>query len=126
MKQAVISTLGILLILPLVAWPISKLAKRVRKGSTKSLTSLGASVQALTQMFQGVRTVKAFRGEERELENYRDLNEQYMTDAMRMVRHIALTHTWSAFFGTAGVDMVSINWTSTVEASPTTWSLVTR
>ena len=106
--HAPIPTLGILVILPLVGFPISKLAKRVRKGSTRSLTSLGASVQALTQMFQGVRTVKAFRGEERELENYRVLNQRYMDDAMRMVRHIALTHTWTAFFGTAGLAVLTV------------------
>ncbi|MGB0873472.1 MAG: metallophosphoesterase, partial [Solirubrobacterales bacterium] len=38
---------------------------------TRSLTKLGSSVQVLSQMFQGIRTVKAFRAEERELENFR-------------------------------------------------------
>jgi ABC-type multidrug transport system fused ATPase/permease subunit len=58
-------------------------SRRVRKGSKKSLASLGDSVQSLTQMFQGVRTVKAFGGEEREIERYRALNQTYLasTDA---------------------------------------------
>ncbi len=100
--QAPWATLGILLVLPLVAWPVKKLSSRVRKGSTKSMTSLGSSVQVLSQMFQGIRTVKSFGGEERELERYRDINESYLRTSMRMVRAIAMTHAWTAFYSVAG------------------------
>jgi ABC-type multidrug transport system fused ATPase/permease subunit len=106
--QAPLPTLGILVAMPLLVWPVSRLARKVRRGSTKSLTTLGTSVQALAQMFQGVRTVKSFRGEERELERYHDLNEEYLRNSMRMVRHIALTHTWTAFFSTAGVAVLTL------------------
>ncbi|MEM7311139.1 MAG: ABC transporter ATP-binding protein [Planctomycetota bacterium] len=101
-------TLGVILCLPILAWPVSRLARKVRRGSTRSLTTLGASVQALSQMFLGVRTVKAFGGEARELERYREINETYMKDSMRMVRHIALTHTWTAFFGAAGLAVLTL------------------
>jgi ABC-type multidrug transport system fused ATPase/permease subunit len=101
-------TLGIILVLPVMIWPVSRLSKKVRRGSTKSLTTLGTSVQALAQMFQGVRTVKSFRGEERELEGYRAINQKYLKDSMRMVRHIAMTHTWTAFFSTAGVAVLTL------------------
>ena len=67
---APLPTLSVLLVLPLIAVPIAVLGRRVRKRSTKSLSSLGAAVQVLTQMFSGIRTVKAFRAEERELERY--------------------------------------------------------
>ena len=100
--------LGILLCLPILAWPVSRLARKVRRGSTRSLATLGTSVQALSQMFQGVRTVKAFRGEERELERYRGINEEYLNTSMKMTRHIALTHTWTTFFSTAGLAVVTL------------------
>jgi ABC-type multidrug transport system fused ATPase/permease subunit len=99
-------TLGVLLVLPLALFPITRLTRRVRKGSKKSLSSLGESVQSLTQMFQGVRTVKAFGGEEREIERYRGLSESYLKNTMRMVRAIALTHAWAVFFSTAGVTVL--------------------
>jgi ABC-type multidrug transport system fused ATPase/permease subunit len=101
-------TLGIMVVLPLLLWPVSRLSSKVRRSSTKSLTTLGASVQALSQMFQGVRTVKAFRGEERELQRYQELNDNYLKTSMRMVRHIAMTHTWTAFFSTAGLAVLTL------------------
>jgi len=96
-------TTGVIVCLPIALWPISRIARRVRKGSRKSLGNLGDSVQSLTQMFQGVRTVKAFGGEEREIERYRELNQTYLRSTMKMVRAIALAHAWAIFYSTAGV-----------------------
>jgi ATP-binding cassette, subfamily B, bacterial MsbA len=96
-------TLVLLLVLIVLALPIAVLSKRVRKGSTRSLTSLGASVQALSQMFQGVRTVKAFRAEERELARYRELNRRYLDQSMKMVRAIALTRSSTTLLSSLGM-----------------------
>ncbi len=96
-------TLVLLVVLLVLALPIAVLSKRVRKGSTRSLTSLGASVQALSQMFQGVRTVKAFRAEERELARYRELNRRYLEQSMRMVRAIALTRSSTTLLSSFGM-----------------------
>jgi len=90
-------TAVMVLSIPILAVPVSLLAKKVRKRSTKSLTSLGASVQNLTQMFLGIRTVKAFRAEEAELERYAELNELYLKDSMRTVRAVSLTQAWTTF-----------------------------
>ena len=83
------------LMIPLLAVPVTLLAKKVRKRSTRSLTSLGASVQVLTQMFLGIRTVKAFRAEGAEIERYRVLNEKYLKDSMRTVRAVSMTQAWT-------------------------------
>jgi len=98
--QLTLLLLGALLV---IAVPIAILSRKVRKGSRRSLTSLGASVQALTQMFAGIRTVKAFRAEERELAGYRALNEQYLKNSMRMVRAIASTRGWTTFLSSMGL-----------------------
>ncbi len=100
---APIPALLVLVFLPLALWPVSRLTRKVRKGSTRSLTSLGASVQALSQMFQGVRTVKSFGGEERELARYHELNQNYLKHSMRMVRAIAMSHAWTAFYSIVGI-----------------------
>ena len=99
-------TFGVLVLMPLAALPISRLSRKVRKGSRKSLTTLGDSVQVLTQMFQGIRTVKAFSSEEREIARYHDTNMRYLRSSMRMVKAIALTQGWTAFFGIAGVAIL--------------------
>ena len=53
-------------------------------------------------MFQGMRTVKAFRAEERELERYREINESYLRTTMKMVRAQALSHASTLFFSHLG------------------------
>jgi ABC-type multidrug transport system fused ATPase/permease subunit len=95
-------TLVVLVGLPILMFPIGKLMKRVRKGSRRSQTQLGASLQALSQMFQGVRTVKAFRAEERQLERYRALNDQYIGATMKMVRATAISRGWTILYTFAG------------------------
>jgi len=103
---APVPALLVLFFLPLALWPVSRITRRVRKGSKKSLTSLGASVQALTQMFSGIRTVKAFGGEEHEIARYRTLNQDYTRQAMRMVRAVALSEAWTAFYSIVGVALL--------------------
>ncbi len=101
-------TLGMLIVIPLLALPVSYFAKRIRKRSKKSLTTLGASVQTLTQMFSGIRTVKAYRGEERELASFRQDNESYLKHSMRMVKAIAFTHAWTTLFSMGGLALILI------------------
>ena len=100
--------LGILIVLPLLAVPVALLSKKVRKRSTKSLTTLGASVQAMTQMFQGVRTVKAYRAEARETEAFRGVSEKYLRHTMGMVRAIAATDAWTLLFSQGGLALLLI------------------
>lgn len=99
-------TLLMVLTIPLLAVPVARLAKKVRKRSTKSYSSLGASVQVLSQMFVGIRTVKAFRAERSELERYRDLNERYLSDYMRLVRTMSLTQAWSITYTHVGLGIL--------------------
>ncbi len=89
-----------------IAAPVFKQAKRVNRGSTKSLTELGSSVQALSQMFQGIRTVKAFRAEARELADYHAVNESYVRSTMRMVRAQATANALTLFLSHAGLGLM--------------------
>ena len=100
------ATLVVLVALPILVVPIRTLMKRVRKGSRRSLTQLGASVQALSQMFQGVRTVKAFRAEERELDRYREINEDYIQSTMAMVRATAMSRSWTIMYTHVGLGVL--------------------
>ncbi|MAE28386.1 MAG: ABC transporter ATP-binding protein [Planctomycetota bacterium] len=102
------ATLLVAIGLPVLALSISVLARKVRKGSVRSHTTLGASVQALSQMFQGVRTVKAFGAEERELERYRDMNEGYVKATMRMVRALAFTNAWTILYSHVGLAVLLV------------------
>ena len=111
---APVATVGMVIGLPIVIIPVTVMSKRVRKGSTKSLTKLGASVQMLSQMFQGIRTVKAFRAEERELANFKRVNDEYVDESMHMVRAIAITNSWTIVFTHAGLGalIILVGWLS--------------
>ena len=109
---APIPTLFVTLGLVVIAIPVARQARKVRKGSTKSLTSLGSSVQALSQMFMGIRAVKAFRAEERELEGYAEINRSYVRTTMKLVRAQALSQASTmllSFAGMAGLVLV-VGW----------------
>jgi ABC-type multidrug transport system fused ATPase/permease subunit len=105
---APLPTLFVVLGLLAIAVPVAKQSRRVRKGSTKSLTSLGESVQALSQMFQGIRAVKAFRSEEREIEGYREINEGYVRTTMKMVRAQSLSQATTLFLSNLGMALLVV------------------
>jgi subfamily B ATP-binding cassette protein MsbA len=96
----------VVIALAVLVVPVALFSKRVRKTSTKSSTRLGASMQALAQMFQGIRTVKSFRAEERELERYRELNESFLRSAMKMVRAIAATRGLTTLLSGVGIGLL--------------------
>jgi len=92
--------------LPVLLFPVAKLLKQIRRRSTKSLGQLGASIQALSQMFLGIRTVKAFRAEKRELERFRGMNERFIEMTMKVERAAALTKAWTLLFSHLGLALV--------------------
>ncbi|MFT4541967.1 MAG: subfamily B ATP-binding cassette protein MsbA [Planctomycetota bacterium] len=100
------ATLVVVFGLPALAVPVMILMRGVRRGSTKSHTELGATLQILTQMFMGIRTVKAFRLEERELSRYQELNNRYIKATMKMVRAVALTRAWSILYSHVGLAVL--------------------
>lgn len=105
---APLPTITILLVMPLVAIPIATLGRRVRRRTTKSLTSLGASMEVLTQIFTGIRTVKSFRAEERELERYREFNEGFLETSMKTVRAVATIEATTTLLSHLGFAVVLV------------------
>ena len=101
-------TLFVLLGLPLFVVPIVILVRKVRKGSHRSATQLGSTFQVLTQMFQGVRTVKAYRTEDRELARFAETNRSYLNATMKMIRASTLSRAWTILFTNAGIAFVVV------------------
>ncbi len=99
-------TLGVILVLPLIALPIAIMGKRVRRRSRASLNTLGASVEVLTQMLRGVRTVKAYRAEEREIQRYQAINQGYLRASMKMVRAVATIEAATTLMSAVGFALL--------------------
>jgi ABC-type multidrug transport system fused ATPase/permease subunit len=75
-----------LLMLPMMALPILKVGRRVRKSSSKSLAALGDSTEAMNQMLGGIKTVKAFQLEEQRQAEFVGSNATYLTRFKRLLR----------------------------------------
>ncbi|KAA3612789.1 MAG: ABC transporter ATP-binding protein [Planctomycetota bacterium] len=106
MLIAPVATLGMLIFLPILALPVLKLGPKVRRRSAKSLEKLGDSTQSLTQMFSGIRVVKAFRMEQREAEEFRKANRAFVHQTERMVKTQATSLAITAFLATGGVGVL--------------------
>jgi len=100
------ATIGTLVFLPILALPVIKLGPKIRNRSRKSQDSLGDTTQLLTQMLSGIRVVKAFRMEEREAQEYRKANDEFVVNTRGMVRAQAVSLAVTAFFANGGVGLV--------------------
>ena len=78
--------LFVLAMVPVLMLPMGRFGRKVRKSSSKSLAALGDATDAMSQMFSGVRTVKAFQLEEREIAEFHEINERFLIRTMRMVK----------------------------------------
>jgi len=105
---APVATLFVIVGLPIFIVPVAILMRRVRKTSHRSATELGSTFQVLSQMFQGIRTVKAYRAEERELQRFRETNDQFVGATMKMVKASVLSRAWTIFFTNFGIAAVVV------------------
>ena len=102
---APMATLGMLVFLPILALPVLLLGPKVRKRSQKSLAKLGDTTQAMTQMFSGIRVVKAFRMEEREADEFRRVNQEFVHQTDRMVKAQATSLSITNFLAQGGIGV---------------------
>jgi ABC-type multidrug transport system fused ATPase/permease subunit len=100
------ATLFVLVGTPVLVIPIGRILRKVKKRSTRSQTQLGASMQVLTQMLQGIRTVKAYRAEERELARFEQANRTWIEEAVRLARTTALSVVWTILYTHAGLGLI--------------------
>jgi ABC-type multidrug transport system fused ATPase/permease subunit len=101
-----VATVGMLLLLPAIAYPVARIGPRIRRRARRTQDRLGDSTQRLTQMLSGIRVVKAFRMEEREAEEFRRVNREFVAQTDSMVRAQATSLAVTAFFANAGIGLV--------------------
>jgi len=97
------ATLGMLIFVPLLAWPVIKLGPKVKRRSMKSQETLGHATQSLMQMLSGIRVVKAFRMEKMEAEAFHEVNRNFVRETERLVRAQAFYNSSSSFLASVGV-----------------------
>ena len=101
-----LATLGMLVFLPVVALPVAKIGPKVRKRSRASQEVLGDTTQSLLQMLSGVRVVKSFRMEDREAEEFRRRNDEFVRESGRMIRAQATSLGVTSLVANGGIGLV--------------------
>ena len=99
-------TLFVLLILPLVAYLITTIGRRIRGASTDIQQQSADIYSQLKETLVGIKIIKSFTSEQAETERFRTLNWNQYCSAIRRARFAALlppTIEWLGFVGVATV-----------------------
>jgi subfamily B ATP-binding cassette protein MsbA len=70
---------------PLVVLPIGYLSRRIRRFGRQGLEKLADLTDLMSQMFSGIRVIKAFKMEDAETQEFENVNRRYMGKMMKMV-----------------------------------------
>jgi len=98
--------MGSALLVPLVVWPIGKLARRIRQSTEKSRSRLADLSQILQETMSGNRVVKAFGMERFEIRKFRETARNLLRENMRWIRALAATSPLMDLLGAAVVCMI--------------------
>ena len=98
--------LGSAVLIPLVAWPVGKFGRRIRKSSERSRSRLADLSQILSETVSGNRVVKAFGMEGFEIRKFREAARNLLRENMRWIRALAATSPLMDLLGAVVIAMI--------------------
>src|SRR3984957_8464187 len=98
--------IGSAVLIPLVAWPIGKFGRRIRKSSEKSRSRLADLSQILHETVGGNRVVKAFGMEGFEIRKFREASRKLLSENMRWIRALAATSPLMDLLGAVVISVI--------------------
>ncbi len=84
-------TLGSVVLLPMVVWPVRALGKRIRRSSESIQSGVGGLSQIVQETVSGNRVVKAFGMEDFEIGKFRESSRRLLRENMRWIRAYVAT-----------------------------------
>jgi len=99
-------TLGSIVLLPLVVWPVRTLGKRIRRSTEKIQAGVGELSQILQETVSGNRVVKAFGMEDFEIGKFRDSARRLLRENMRWIRAAVATSPLMDVLGAVVIVLV--------------------
>ncbi len=84
-------TLGSVVLLPMVVWPVRTLGKRIRRSSESIQSGVGTLSQIVQETVSGNRVVKAFGMEDFEIGKFRESSRRLLRENMRWIRAYVAT-----------------------------------
>jgi ATP-binding cassette, subfamily B, bacterial MsbA len=98
--------LGCGFLLPLVAWPVNKFGRKIRRSAENSQTRLGDLSQILQETVSGNRVVKAFGMEDFEIRKFGESARRLLRENMRWVRAAVITGPLMDLVGAIAVPLL--------------------
>jgi subfamily B ATP-binding cassette protein MsbA len=95
-----------LIVMPLAAWPLSKLSKRMRRLSKTSQIKVGNMTSRLSEIFHNVEVIKGSNAEAFEQERFGKDNHEFFRYTMKTVKTNKLISPLMEFLGSIGVAIV--------------------
>jgi len=99
-------TLGSVVLLPLVVWPVRILGKRIRRSSESIQAGIGALSQIVEETVSGNRVVKAFGMEDFEIGKFRESSRRLLRENMRWIRACVATSPLMDLLGPVVIVLV--------------------
>jgi subfamily B ATP-binding cassette protein MsbA len=99
-------TLGSVILLPMVIWPVRTLGKRIRRSTEKIQAGVGELSQILEETVSGNRVVKAFGMEDFEIKKFRVSAGRLLRENMRWIRAAVATSPLMDLLGAAVIVVV--------------------
>jgi subfamily B ATP-binding cassette protein MsbA len=99
-------TLGSMVLLPLVVWPVRTLGKRIRRSTEKIQAGIGELSQILEETVSGNRVVKAFGMEDFEIGKFRASAWRLLRENMRWIRATVATSPLMDLLGALVIVLV--------------------
>jgi subfamily B ATP-binding cassette protein MsbA len=99
-------TLGSVVLLPMVVWPVRTLGKRIRRSVEKIQSGIGDLSQILEETVSGNRVVKAFGTEGFEIAKFRERARHLFRENMRWIRAYVATSPLMDLLGAVVIVLV--------------------
>jgi subfamily B ATP-binding cassette protein MsbA len=93
---------------PLVVIPVLIFGRKIKKYGRRSLMHLGELTDAMREMFTGIRIVKAFKMENEEVVEFKNINLRFFKRMMQTVKAKALNASTTEFIYSLGLAVIII------------------
>ena len=99
-------TLFTLAVVPLMAWGMSAIAKKLKKESLEAQGKWSDTMSQLEETLGGLRIIKAFIAEDKMMDRFTKVSNDLRKASMKVATRQALAHPVSEFLGTVMIMMV--------------------
>ncbi len=96
----------VLVVLPLSAYVLIRVGKRIRRLSTRGQESIGSMASVLKEAFTGIKIVKAYGQEEKESERFSLMNKAYRRVQVKSSQASAISSPMLEIIGSFGVAFI--------------------